>query len=45
MRAKGEEEEGSPLGRESNVELDPRTPGTWPHPKEDMTEPPQCNSW
>ena len=39
-----EGEAGSPLSREPNVGLDPRTLGSWPEPKADTspTEPPRC---
>ena len=30
QQAEGEGEAGSPLGREPNAGLDPRTPGSWP---------------
>lgn len=38
----GRGEAGSPLNKEPDVQLDPRTPGSWPKPKADaqLSEPP-----
>ena len=44
QQAEGEGEAGSPLSREPDTGLDPRTLGSWPEPKVGTypTEPPRC---